>query len=366
MIKSCYIHIPFCRTICSYCDFCKQFYDQDKVKNYLEKLSQEVRDCYQGEALDTIYIGGGTPTCLDLNELEELLAITDSFSKSPSLEFTMEANVETLTKEKLACMRKHGVNRLSIGIESVQPHLLTFLERHHDPKDIREKISLARQFGFQNINVDLIYAIPHETIEDLKKDLQFILSLEVEHISTYSLILEDHTKLKIHQVQPIDEELDQKMYECIIHTFSQYGYQHYEISNFSKEGYSSKHNLCYWHNEEYYGFGLGAASYIKEVRSCNTRSFSHYPSKKVEEETLTKEDQIEYEVLLNLRLREGLSLNRFYTKYGRHFEDCFDYQVFVKDGLLVEEDSHIKIPEKYWYVSNEILVKILQNKKELC
>lgn len=363
MIKSCYIHIPFCQNICSYCDFCKQFYQKNKVKNYLKKLSDEVKRDYKQEVLDTIYIGGGTPTCLALNELNELFQITDSFLKSSTIEFTMEANVETLTKEKLECMKKHGVNRLSIGIESISSKTIQFLERNHNQNEIIEKVSLARKIGFQNINVDLIYAIPGETIDDLKRDLDFILSLGVEHISTYSLIIEDHTKLSIHHVQPIDDELDQEMYAYIIQTLKDHEYIHYEISNFSKNGFCSQHNLCYWHNEEYYGFGLGAASYVQNVRSCNTRSASHYPNKKNEEEKLTEDDRIEYEVLLNLRLKDGLSFALFKDKYGKDFCDCFEYQSLIDEGLVIEENHHLMIPENLWYVSNEILVKILQNKK---
>lgn len=365
MIKSCYIHIPFCRTICSYCDFCKQFYDSKKVKNYLEKLSDEIHRDYQGDVLDTIYIGGGTPTCLTIDELELLFQMMDSLSKSSSVEFTVEANVETLTEEKLMCMKRHGINRLSIGVESVQSHAISFLERHHKKEEILEKIRLARKIGFSNINVDLIYAIPGETLDDLKKDLDFILSLDVEHISTYSLMIEDHTKLKIKHVEPILDVLDQEMYTTIIQKLKKYGYYHYEISNYAKEGFQSKHNLCYWHNEEYYGFGLGAASYIKGVRSSNTKSLLHYPNKKMEEEFLSEEDKVEYELLLNLRLKDGISLEQFQEKYGSELKRHYQIQNLLDNGLLMEENGFLFIPEKFWYVSNEILVKILQNKIEL-
>ncbi|MBR3211065.1 MAG: radical SAM family heme chaperone HemW [Bacilli bacterium] len=365
-MKSCYIHIPFCQTICSYCDFCKQFYHKEKVKDYLLKLKEEILRDYKGEVLDTIYIGGGTPTCLSLKELEILFDILQVFKKSSSCEFTMEANCETLTKEKLICMRNHGVNRLSIGVESVQPKQIKYLERNHSKEDISRGIFLAREVGFQNINVDLIYALSFESMEDLKRDLDFVVSLDVEHISTYSLMIEDHTKLGIQQVKPISDEMDRDMYYFIVDFLKKHGYQHYEISNFAKEGYFSKHNLCYWHNEEYYGFGLGAASYVSHVRSCNTRSPLHYPNKKIEVENLNQSEREEYEVLLNLRLQEGLSLERFKNKYGKDLFDCFAIKKLIEEGWLLEENGFIRIPEKYWYVSNEILVKILQKKIELC
>ena len=366
MIKSCYIHIPFCNTICSYCDFCKQFYHKKKVKDYLKKLKQEITRDYQNEILETIYIGGGTPTCLELDELEELLEIVDHLKKEKELEYTIEANIESLTKEKLICLKKHGMNRLSIGIETINPKYVEFLNRKSNQEEIREKISLARELGFSNINVDLIYAIPNETIEELKEDIEFILSLQVEHISTYSLMIEPHTELMIHQVEPIDEELDQEMYECICSLLKENHYEHYEISNFAKKGYESKHNMCYWHNEEYYGFGLGAASYINNVRSCHTRSLTNYPNKIVEQEILTEEDKIEYEVILNLRLKEGINLQHFKEIYQKELRECYQYEELVKEELLVEKDNHLMIPEKLWYVSNDILVKILQNKIDVC
>ena len=279
MVKNCYIHIPFCNTICSYCDFCKQYYNKKKVKDYLKKLKEEINNNYNNEPLETIYIGGGTPTSLNLEELNELFEITDSLNKKDNLEFTVEANIDSITKEKLLLMKEHKVNRLSIGIESINKNNLKFLNRKLDINETKEKIELIRSLGFNNINMDLIYALPIESKEDLLKDIEFLTSLNVEHISTYSLIIEDHTILKINNVENIDDQLDEEMYNLIKKELEQKGYIHYEISNFSKPNYESKHNMCYWHNEEYYGFGLGAASYINNIRKTNTRSLTNYPNK---------------------------------------------------------------------------------------
>ena len=193
MVKNCYIHIPFCNTICSYCDFCKQYYNKKKVKDYLKKLKEEIDNNYNNEPLETIYIGGGTPTSLNLEELTELFEITDSLNKKDNLEFTVEANIDSITKEKLLLMKEHKVNRLSIGIESINKNNLKFLNRKLDINEAKEKIELIRSLGFNNINMDLIYALPIESKEDLLKDIDFLTSLNVEHISTYSLIIEDHT-----------------------------------------------------------------------------------------------------------------------------------------------------------------------------
>lgn len=365
MVKNCYIHIPFCNTICSYCDFCKQFYNKKKVKDYLKKLKEEIDNNYNNEPLETIYIGGGTPTALNLEELTELFEITDSLNTKDNLEFTVEANIDSITKEKLLLMKEHKVNRLSIGIESINKNNLKFLNRKLDINETKEKIELIRSLGFNNINMDLIYALPIESKEDLLKDIEFLTSLNVEHISTYSLIIEDHTVLKINNVENIDDQLDEEMYNLIKKELEQKGYIHYEISNFSKPNYESKHNMCYWHNEEYYGFGLGAASYINNIRKTNTRSLTNYPNKYLEEEKVDESSKIEYEVILNLRLLEGIDLIRFKEKYNKDFNELFDYQELVNNNLLEIVNNHLRIKEEYLYVSNEIIVKLLQTRKEV-
>ncbi|MBR4693389.1 MAG: radical SAM family heme chaperone HemW [Bacilli bacterium] len=365
MVKNCYIHIPFCNTICSYCDFCKQYYNKKKVKDYLKKLKEEIDNNYNNEPLETIYIGGGTPTSLSLEELTELFEITDSLNTKDNLEFTIEANIDSITKEKLLLMKEHKVNRLSIGIESINKNNLKFLNRKLDINETKEKIELIRSLGFNNINMDLIYALPIESKEDLLKDIDFLTSLNVEHISTYSLIIEDHTVLKINNVENIDDQLDEEMYNLIKKELEQKGYIHYEISNFSKPNYESKHNMCYWHNEEYYGFGLGAASYINNIRKTNTRSLTNYPNKYLEEEKVDESSKIEYEVILNLRLLEGIDLIRFKEKYNKDFNELFDYQELVNNNLLEIVNNHLRIKEEYLYVSNEIIVKLLQTRKEV-
>ena len=236
-VKSCYIHIPFCNKICSYCDFCKIFYNKKIIKKYLEVLEKEIDINYKNEVLDTIYIGGGTPSSLDLDELEHLLNIIDKLNKSKKVEYTIEGNFESTTKEKLDLYKRHGINRLSFGIESIDKINLKLLERDFDETKVKQVISYSKKIGINNINVDLIYAIPNETIDILKKDIDYILSLDIPHISTYSLIIEDNTKLKINSIKNISEDLDYEMYDFICNRLKDNNYKHYEISNFSKEGY---------------------------------------------------------------------------------------------------------------------------------
>ena len=338
-MKNLYIHIPFCNKICSYCDFCKMYYDSSLVDKYLEELEKEVDSIYKGEVLDTIYIGGGTPSSLNLEQLEKLFEITDKLKKSNNLEFTIEGNFESTDLNKLKLYKKHGVNRLSFGLESIDKNNLKFLNRDLDLEKIEEVINTSRDLDFNNINIDLIYAIPNEDLKVLESDLNYILKLDIEHISTYSLIIEDNTILGIKKVKNISEDIDYEMYKFICNKLKDNNYLHYEISNFSKEGYESKHNLCYWNNSNYYGFGLGAASYIGNKRINNTRSINKYLEGNYTKdyEELTKSEEIEYEIILNLRKRDGIFLTNFKNKYNLNLLDLYNINNLVDEGLLIQE-----------------------------
>lgn len=362
MSNNCYIHIPFCHNICSYCDFCKLLYNKKIVSNYLEELAKEISLIYQGEELKTIYIGGGTPSALSLEELEILFKILNMLNKSKEIEYTIEGNFESTTKEKLLLYKKYGINRLSFGLESISDKNLQFLERTVIKKQVKEVIKEARKLGFNNINIDLMYALPTETEADLNIDLDYILSLNVEHISTYSLIIEPHTKLSIKSVKNIDEDLDFKMYNLICEKLKLNNYYHYEISNFSKKGFQSKHNLCYWNNQEYYGFGLGASSFLNNCRINNTKSINKYLEGNfcLNKEILSEKDKIEYEIMLNLRKSEGINLEKFREKFGKEFNSIYNYNSLLKDGFLIEKDNYLFLPEEKWYISNEIIIRIIE------
>ena len=365
MIKSCYIHIPFCNQICNYCDFCKLKYHKKFINKYLDSLEKEIQSTYHNEVLETIYIGGGTPSSLSLEELKRLFAILSILKKSPNIEYTIEGNFESTTKEKLELYKEVGINRLSFGIESINPNNLLFLGRNENLNTINNTLTEARKLGFHNINIDLMYALPSETIDILEKDIDYVLSLNVEHISTYSLIIEDHTILKLNNIKNIDQEKDLEMYELICKKLKENNYKHYEISNFAKEGYQSKHNMTYWQNEEYYGFGLGASSYINNERINNTRSYTKYINNDwiLEREYLSLKDKIEYEVILNLRMSNGIDLQRFYNKYKKELKNYYDYQKLVEDNLLCLKENYLFIPENKWYISNEIIVRLLEREQ---
>lgn len=359
MASSVYIHIPFCQTICSYCDFPKFLYNEKWVYAYLTSLKKEIKDRYMDEEVETIYIGGGTPSILNKEELKRLFKIIETIKKTANCEFTFECNLSDITEELLIILKENGVNRLSIGIESFQKKNLEFMGRTADFKNASAKMNLCRILGFNNINLDLMYAIPNETLHDLKKDLNLFLKLNPEHISTYSLLIEEHTKIYIDKEEYISEELDYEMFRYICRKLS--NAHHYEISNFALKGYESKHNLVYWNNEEYYGFGLGAAGYIDSVRYENTRNLKKYllGDYVKTKEIVSKEEKMKYEIMLGLRKLSGINKKEFKQKYGLELKEAFNLTPLLKMKDLLETKEYIYINPDKLYVMNEILLKII-------
>ena len=356
---SIYIHIPFCTNICTYCDFCKMYYSKKYIGDYLISLKKEILERYNGEKIKTIFIGGGTPTSLDKEDLTKLLEITKIFNREEEIEFTIESNVESLDEEKLKIMKEYGVNRLSIGVQSFNENIIKILGRTHTKEEIYEKIKLAKKY-FNNINIDLIYAVTND-INIVKKDIEEFLKLDITHISTYSLIIEDKTILKINNYQNIDEDTDYQMYKLIESSLEGNNYIHYEVSNYAKEGKESKHNLVYWNNEEYYGFGLGSTSYINNIRRTNTKNLNKYLNNNYIDEEIyeDKEMQIENEIMLGLRKLKGINLNTFKEKYNVDLEEIYNIKSLIEDNYLIKENNYLKINKEYIYISNEILLKIL-------
>ena len=356
MTTSCYIHIPFCDNICTYCDFCKRYSSSYIINRYLDALKNEIIDNYQKEKLKTIYVGGGTPSSLDTNELTKLMEIIKLLKKDSNYEFTFECNPENITEEKLIILKNNGVNRISMGVESTNDKLLKFLGRKHNFKMVKEKIKLIKKY-FDNINVDLIYALPNERINDLKKDLHNIVKLNVNHVSTYSLEIHDNTILGIKKINPIIEDIDSNMYNIISKYLKDNGYNHYEISNFCKDDTYSKHNMVYWQNNEYYGFGLGASGYINSIRYDNTRSMYNYVNgnRILNKEKLSKRDKISYELILGFRLINGINKENFKEKYGVSLIDQYNIKDLIKKGLLIDDGLYVKVSYDKIYIENIIL-----------
>lgn len=360
-MKSVYIHIPFCKSICSYCDFCKTFYYEKWARAYLLRLKEEIEDIYNDEKIKNIYIGGGTPSCLKKEELEYLFEIIKLFKTNSGFEFTFECNLDDINEELLTILKYNHVNRLSIGIQSFNEKNLTLLGRTHTYKEAEEKIKLIRDYGFKNINLDLIYAIPGETIKDLKEDLKLFLKLKPDHISTYSLMIEPHTILFQKNISPIEEEQDEEMYNIICKTLKLAGFTHYEISNFAKKDCESRHNLTYWNNEEYFGFGLGASGYVDSIRYTNTKNLPNYLKGEYKgiQEILSKQDIMDNEIMLGLRKLKGINKKDFLAKYHLPIEEAYPVKPLLKNGDLKEKKEYIFISLDKLYIMNEILMKMI-------
>ncbi|MCI8575033.1 MAG: radical SAM family heme chaperone HemW [Bacilli bacterium] len=360
-MKSVYIHIPFCKSICSYCDFCKMFYNPKWAHEYLVALKEEIEDQYMGEEVNTLYIGGGTPSCLSEKNLNYLFKIISLLNLKEDCEFTFECNLNDINESLLKILKSGGVNRLSIGIESFNEQKLVLMGREHTFESAKDKIALARKLGFQNINIDLIYGLPNETKKILKKDLKQIMKLKPEHISTYSLILSEHTLLHVNKMEPINEDLDAKFYKIIGKKLKRKKYHHYEVSNFSKKGYESKHNLGYWNNLEYYGFGLSASGYIDSIRYTNTLNLNKYLHREFDgqKELMTPTDVLDNEIMLGLRKLEGINLAEFEKKYGVSLEETYPVTPLLKKKELMKKKGYIYINPDKLYVMNEILMKLI-------
>lgn len=339
MKRGLYIHIPFCQDICTYCDFCKMYYDKNKVDKYLNKIIIDIDNI--NDEIKSVYIGGGTPSSLSCEELEKLFIHLKRFNNIP---FTFEANPENLTIDKIKILKKFNVNRLSLGVQTFNEKYIKLMNRHHNYDLVIEVINNLISEGINDINVDLIYGLPNQTIEELEKDINLFLSLKITHISTYCLMINNHTILKNKKYEEMDQSNARQLYDFIVSKLEKNYFYRYEISNFSKKGYQSEHNLIYWHNEEYYGIGLGASSYINKQRITNTQSLDNYLEDKIiiENEKVNLEDEKFYYLMLGLRLVDGIDIN--------------DYKVKFNSDLLIEYKDKIDSLEK------KKLVEIIDNK----
>ena len=329
------------------------YYNDLFFNTYYEKLLKEV-DIYQdylNNTFKTIYIGGGSPSSIGINNLEKILKILD-LKKEEDYEFTVELMPLDITEELLLLLKKYHVNRISIGVETVNPKYQKLIKRIVKKEVLTDKINLAKKY-FDNINLDLICAFKDETLEEVDEDINYLLSFDVEHISTYSLILENNTYLKYVNYQEIDDSLSSQMYFYIKEKLEKYGYNHYEISNYAKEK-PSRHNLVYWNNEEYLGLGLSASGYIENIRYTNTRNLDKYPFVK-EEEYLDDKDKMTYFMILGLRKIEGISIKKFKELFNKDIYEVYDIKDLLNKNYLILKDDNLSINPKYLYVSNSIL-----------
>ena len=366
--KAAYVHIPFCSHICYYCDFAKVLMTGQPVEAYIDELLKEY-DSYDISSLKTLYIGGGTPSVLPADQLEKLLThLTKTLDLEELEEFTVEANPSDLTDEVLAVLANSPVNRISLGVQSFDDKLLKKIGRTHTEAQVYSSIERLRAAGFENITIDLIYGLPNQTMEMVERDVQKFLELDLPHVALYSLILEDHTVFMNRQRRgrlrlPSDDR-NADMYEYIIEMLTSKGYSHYEVSNFGKIGYESKHNMTYWDNAEYYGIGTGASGYLDGIRYKNHGPVHHYlreENKRVNEEVLTRKQRIEEEMFLGLRKKNGVSIERFHKKFGQTLEEVYGtiIEELAFQKMLFEADGRIQMPEKGFELGNEVFERFL-------
>ena len=368
---SAYVHIPFCTQICYYCDFSKVFIKNQPVDSYLEHLLREYRS-YDIQKLRTLYIGGGTPTALSAQQLETLLdGLTRELDLSVLEELTIEANPGDLDEDKIAVLKNSAVNRVSLGVQTFDDKMLKKIGRSHLEKDIYENIDRLKLAGFDNISIDLIYALPGQTMEQVKDNVAKAIALDIPHMSLYSLILENHTvfmhRMRRGKLPLPKEEVEAEMFEYIIAELERAGFEHYEISNFSKPGFESRHNLMYWDNAEYYGIGAGASGYVNGVRYKNHGPIRHYlkaveeGNARINEEHLSLREQMEEEMFLGLRKKSGVSMKRFEEKFGTSFEDLYGQVVrdLCHQGLLQVEGQQIRMTKKGLFLGDTVAERFI-------
>ena len=368
---SAYVHIPFCTQICYYCDFSKVFIKNQPVDSYLEHLLQEFHS-YDIQKLRTLYIGGGTPTALSAPQLEVLLdGLTKNLDLSVLEELTIEANPGDLDEDKIAVLKNSAVNRVSLGVQTFDDKMLKKIGRSHLERDIYENIDRLKVAGFDNISIDLIYALPGQTMDQVKDNVAKAITLDIPHMSLYSLILENHTvfmnRMRRGKLPLPKEEVEAEMFEYIIAELERAGFEHYEISNFSKSGFESRHNLMYWDNAEYYGIGAGASGYVNGVRYKNHGPIRHYlkaveeGNARIHEEHLSLREQMEEEMFLGLRKKTGVSKARFEEKFERSFDGLYGEIVrdLVQQGLMLVDGDRVRMTKRGLFLGDTVAERFI-------
>lgn len=373
---SLYIHIPFCEKKCYYCDFSSYGGKKHLIDDYIKSLKEEIvlyKSVLDDYKISTIFFGGGTPSILSGNQIAEIMeTVVKYLSIEADAEISMEANPGTLTYDKLKTYYKIGINRLSIGLQACQNNLLRTLGRIHSFENYIKNLEEARNAGFLNINTDLMFSLPGQKKEDWEESLEKIVSLEIPHISAYSLIVEEETPfydwVENRKILLPDEEVELEMYHYTIKYLEKNGYNHYEISNFAKPGFQCKHNLIYWQNKPYIGLGSGAHSYFNKKRFSNVNQIEEYISllkeSKVpieDEIDVSIKDEISETMFLGLRMMEGVSIEEFTKRFNISPFEIYKYQInkFKEQNLLYWDEKHIRLTQKGVDLSNIVFQEML-------
>lgn len=369
-MDSMYVHIPFCNRICTYCDFNKVLIKNQPVDDYISALINELK-FYGKNTLKTIYVGGGTPTALTVNQLDRLLKfMTENFTVTD--EFTFEANPDELTTEKLDVLNNYGVNRISLGVQTFNNDLLKVLGRTHNFDDIFKSINHLEKIGLNNYSLDLMYNLPGETFHDIDMSLKYVNELKPKHISWYSLIIEPHTvfynKIKQGKMSIAGSLEEGEKYDKVIAGLDALGYPQYEISNFAQPKHESMHNKTYWLNEPYIGAGAGSHGYTGDVRYYNIKPVNHYINNMKEHGSVVKEkvklsqnDKFEEEMFLGLRLNSGINESRFIEKYGVAVDVVYGDVLnrLTEKKLIRRSNGYISLTKAGRMIGNDVFVEFL-------
>lgn len=367
-MKGLYIHIPFCVRKCDYCDFLSFACGHDRIDGYIDALEREMSE-YGGTAVDTIFIGGGTPSVMSASAIERLCAaVKRHFALAPDTEWTMEVNPGTVDKDKLAAMQRGGINRVSVGVQSFNDAELAAVGRIHDANAAVKTVEMLAEFGFRNVSIDLMMSLPAQTSESFKSSLERAVTLPITHISVYSLIIEDGTPIKEKYDNGIfampDEDTDRELYRYTKDFLARHGFNRYEISNYARDGFASRHNIKYWDCDECIGIGLGAASYVDGVRYANTRDMDEYMSgvfRGDDGERLDERDKIGEFMMLGLRKTEGVSLAEFAKRFGYDIRSVYGAELdkFTSAGLLEVADGFVRLTEDGLDLANTVMCEFL-------
>lgn len=344
MIKHLYVHVPFCRSFCAYCDFSRSIYRAKQADDWLKQLANDFAKInVNQEQYETIYIGGGTPSALSNEQLKMLLELIKPFSNSVQ-EYTVEANPDSLSADKIAILKEYGVNRISLGLQSADPSLLKLMHRTHSFQDVKECIAACKDAGINEISVDLIYSLPTQTMKQLANTLELIDDLKVPHLSLYSLTIEPNSYFGRHGFKNLDADIEADMYEYIEKTLTKRGYIHYEVANFALAGHFAKHNLGYWLYDDFRGIGPGASGKEGNIRYTNDPDLDAYilgERKYAEYLELSKKELMFENIMMSLRTIFGLDLALFKQRYACDALDEYRLAIEKWSDCLRVENNHL-------------------------
>ena len=360
MVENAYIHIPFCRSRCKYCSF-TSFTDLSLKEDYLNSLLLEIEYNYKGEDLKTLYIGGGTPSLLTVNEVYNIIS---KFNFNKNSEITMESNPDSVDEEYLKNLKGIGINRVSFGCQTFNDEILKIIGRRHTSKMALDALSWTKKAGFKNINFDFIYGLPNQTIEIFTDDLKKAVELGINHISLYGLKIDEGCYFYDNMPQNIaDNDTQADMYVGAINLLENLGFIHYEISNFAKEGFQSRHNLNYWNNNTYYGFGCSAHGYVEKIRYSNSNSLKNYiknPTVKEFTHEVSKQEGLEEEIFLGFRKMSGININEINKKYEINFNKKYEKILKKYSDFITKTELGFKLNNQGILISNIILSDFLE------